>query len=104
MTIETTFAEKVTRPEEADDCLFASLRNDGELNFSFLDIENRIRNITLQEDNLVLLAFQYCFSSAHFGKEVLRVKRDLTTSQDGFVLVTHRCSPGEINLAPEITV
>jgi hypothetical protein len=40
MTIETTFPEKVTYPEEADDCLFASIRNDGELDLSFLDIEN----------------------------------------------------------------
>jgi hypothetical protein len=41
MTIETTFPEKVTCPEEADDCLFASNRNDGELNLSFSDIENQ---------------------------------------------------------------
>ena len=52
MTIETTFPEKVTSSQEADDCLFASLRNDSELNLSFLDIENRIRNIALSEDNL----------------------------------------------------
>jgi hypothetical protein len=96
MTIETTFPEKVTCPEEADDCLFASIRNDGELNLSFSDIENRIRNVTLQEDNLVLLTFQYCFSPAHLGEEVLRVKRGpATLSQDGFTFVTHRCSPGE---------
>jgi hypothetical protein len=49
MTIETTFPEKVTCPEEADDCLFASIRNDGELNLSFSDIENRIRNVTCKK-------------------------------------------------------
>jgi hypothetical protein len=31
MTIEAIFPEKVTRADEAYDCLFTSLRNDGEL-------------------------------------------------------------------------
>ena len=47
MTIETAFAKKVPGREKADDCLLPLLRNDGELDFALLDIENRVRNITL---------------------------------------------------------
>jgi hypothetical protein len=54
-------------------------------NLSLLDIENCIRNVTLREDNLILVTFQYCFSPAYLGEEVLRVKR-----QDGFAFLTHR--------------
>jgi hypothetical protein len=71
MTIETIFPEKVTYPEEADDCLFTSIRNDGELNLSFLDIENRIRNVTLREDNLILLTFEYCFPPPTLARKFL---------------------------------
>src|SRR5205814_9999319 len=90
MTIETIFPEKVTCSDEAHDCLFTSLRNDGELNLPFLDIENRIRNVTLREHNLILVTFQYCFSPAHLGEEALRVKRDTgALSRNGFAFVTH---------------
>jgi hypothetical protein len=39
MTIKTPFANKVTGPEDTDDCFLAPLRNDGELDFTFLDVK-----------------------------------------------------------------
>ena len=47
MAIETPFAKEVTWPKEADDCLLAPPRNDGELDLSLLDVKNRVRNVTL---------------------------------------------------------
>ena len=47
MAIETAFAKKVTGREEADDCLLATLRNDGEFNLTQQDVENRVHNVTL---------------------------------------------------------
>ncbi len=43
MTIETPFANKVTGPEDTDDCFLAPLRNDGELDFALLDVKNSFR-------------------------------------------------------------
>lgn len=47
MTVETSFAKEVTRPEEADDCLFAPLRNNCELDLPLLNVKDRVRTITL---------------------------------------------------------
>jgi hypothetical protein len=44
MTIETPFANKVTGPEDTDDCFLAPLRNDGELDFALLDVKNCVSN------------------------------------------------------------
>ena len=40
MTIETPFANKVTGPEDTDDCFLAPLGNDGELDLALLDVKN----------------------------------------------------------------
>jgi hypothetical protein len=47
MTIETPFANKVTGPEDADNCFLAPLRNDGELDFALLDVKNCVSNSAL---------------------------------------------------------
>src|SRR3984957_12255722 len=40
----------------------------------FLNIENRVRNVSLGEDDLVLAIFQYRFSLAHLGEKHLGIK------------------------------
>ena len=47
MSIETSFAEKVAWTENSDDCFFAMLRNDDQLDIAFLDIKNCIRDRSL---------------------------------------------------------
>ena len=69
MAIETPFAKKVHRFQDSDDGFLAPLGNDGDLDLTALDVKNRIRDITLVEDNLILLIFRYCFSIAHFGEK-----------------------------------
>ena len=59
MTIETCFAKKVAWFQDSYDRLLAPLRNDGELDPSTLDVENRICSLTLAKDDLILLIFRY---------------------------------------------
>jgi len=75
MAIETSFAEKVTRFQNSYDCFLAPLRNDGEFDLARLDVENRVRNVTLGKNNLILLIFLYCFPIAHFGEKFFWIKR-----------------------------
>ena len=42
MAVETPLSKEVTRSNETDDCLFASLRNDGELDLALLNVKNRV--------------------------------------------------------------
>jgi len=52
MAVETSFAKEVTRPEEADDCLLAALRNNRDFDLTLLDVKNRVRNVTLGKKNI----------------------------------------------------
>jgi hypothetical protein len=47
MSIETSFAEKVAWTQNSDDCFFAVLRNDDQLNIALLDVKNGIRDRSL---------------------------------------------------------
>ena len=47
MTVQTPFAKKMTSPKEADDRLFAPLRNYGEFDLALLDVINRVASVTL---------------------------------------------------------
>ena len=44
---KTSLAEEFVRSENCDDCFLPLLRNDGDLHFAFLDVENRITSVTL---------------------------------------------------------
>src|SRR4249920_2860636 len=54
MAIQTSFAEKVTRFQNAYDCFLAPLGNDGELDLALLDVKNGVRRIALPEHNFIL--------------------------------------------------
>jgi hypothetical protein len=43
--------------------------NDRELDLAALDVKDRVRNVTLAENNLALLIFRYCFSIAYQGEK-----------------------------------
>ena len=47
MPIETSFAKKVTKTENPDDCFLTTLRNDGELDLTLQDVKDRVRSCTL---------------------------------------------------------
>ena len=49
---QTSFTEEFVRPKNCDDGFLALLRNDGDLHLAFLDVEDRIRGVSLCEDDL----------------------------------------------------
>src|ERR1700720_3450198 len=79
MPIETSLAKKVTRFQNSNDCFLAPLGNDRELDLAPLDVKNRVRNVTLRKNNLILLIFRYCFSFANLGKKYLGIECRLPT-------------------------
>jgi hypothetical protein len=68
MAIETCFAKKVAWFQDTYDCFLAPLGNDRKLDLAALDVKDRVRNVTLVKNNLVLLIVRYCCSTAYFGE------------------------------------
>src|ERR1700722_10063956 len=77
MAIETSFAKKLTRSQNGDYGFLSLFGNHRELELAFLNIENRVREVALRENNLILLILRYRFSLTDSGKKFLGLKRDL---------------------------
>src|SRR5437773_11460724 len=86
MAIQTSFAKKVTGPQHCNDRFLALLGNDGELDLALLDVKNRVRDLSLRKNNLILPIFGYRFSLAHLGEKFFGIKR-------GFNSLPHKGSP-----------
>jgi hypothetical protein len=78
VTIQTSFAEKVTGFQDCDHCFFALLGNDGEFDLALLDIKNRVRDLSLRKNDLILPIFEYRFSLARLGEKFFGVERGFT--------------------------
>src|SRR4029077_8801191 len=57
----------------------ALLRNDGELDLTLLDVKNRVRDLSLWENDLILPVFGYRFSLANLGKKFFGIKCGLAS-------------------------
>jgi hypothetical protein len=77
LAIQTSFAKKVTGSQDRDYRFPALLGNDSEFYPALLDVENRVRDLSLWENNLIFSIFGYCFSLAHFGEKYFGIKRRL---------------------------
>src|SRR3989442_678722 len=86
MAIQTSFAEKVTWSQDCNHRFLALLGNDGELDLALLDVKNRVRDLSLRKNNLILPIFGYRFSLAHLGEKFFGIKR-------GFNSLPHKGSP-----------
>src|SRR5712692_9693040 len=75
MAIEASFAKKMTGSQNCNDRFLALLGNDGELDLALLDVKNRVRDLSLRKNNLILAIFGYRFSLTHLGKKYLWIKR-----------------------------
>src|ERR1700730_10810906 len=85
MVIQTPFAKKVTRPQDCDHRFLALLGNDGELDLALLDVKNRIRDLSLRKNNLILSIFGYRFPLVHVGEKYFGIKRGFNSlSHKGF--------------------
>src|SRR5207237_5738114 len=74
MAIQTSFAKKVTWSQDCNHRFLALLGNDGEFDLALLDVENRVRDLSLRKDNLILPIFGNRFSLAHLGEKYFWIK------------------------------
>jgi DNA-binding transcriptional LysR family regulator len=71
---QTSFSEELVRTQNCDDGFLALLRNDGDLRLAFLDIEDRIRRVSLGKDDLVLVVRANAPALANLGEKRFRIK------------------------------
>lgn len=74
MTVHAPFPEELADPQNSDNCLLALLGYDDDLDPAFLNIEYTVCRITLGENDLVLVEFEYGFTLADFGEKLLRIE------------------------------
>ena len=86
MAIQISFAKKVTWSQDGNHRFLALLGNDSEFDLALLDLKNRVRDVSLRENNLILPIFGYRFSLAHFGEKFFGIER-------GFNSLPHKGSP-----------
>src|SRR6266481_9632942 len=79
MAIQTSFAEKVAWSQDCNHRFLALLGNDGEFDLALLDVKNRVRDLSLRKNNLILPIFGYCFSLAHLGEKFFGIESGLTS-------------------------
>jgi hypothetical protein len=68
MAIQTSFAKKVTWSQDGNHRFLALLGNDGEFDLALLDVKNRVRDLSLRKNNLIVPIFGYRFSLAYLGE------------------------------------
>ena len=71
---QTSFTEEIIRTQNCDDGFLALFRNDGDLHLAFLDIEDRIRGISLGKDNLLLAVLTNAVALANLGEKRFRIE------------------------------
>lgn len=57
MTVQTSLAEELAGFEDPDHRFLALIRKDDDLDPVFLNVEYRVRRLSLGEDDLILLVF-----------------------------------------------
>src|ERR1700731_2844779 len=67
MAVQTSFAQELTWSQNCNHRFLALLGNDGELDLAFLNVKNRVRDLSLRENDLILPEFGDRFPLAHGG-------------------------------------
>src|ERR1700731_4054666 len=94
MAIETSFAEKLTWFQDGDHRFLALLGNDRELDLALLDVKDRVRDLSLRKNNLILSIFGYRFSLAHLGEKYFGIKRGFNSlPHKGSLSLSHKGGP-----------
>jgi hypothetical protein len=57
MAVQTSFAKKMTGSRDCNHRLLALLGNDSELDLALLNVEDRVRDVALRENNLIRPVF-----------------------------------------------
>jgi len=92
MAIQTSFAKKMTGSYDGNHRLLALLGNDGQLDVASLNVKDRVRRVSLGEDNLILPVLCHGLSLAHLGEKFFGIKR-------GFDFLPHGGLPFLVLLA-----
>ena len=69
MAVKAALAEELAGFQDRNHGFLALLRQHGELDPAFLDVEYRIGDVTLGENALVLVKFEDRFPRSHFGEK-----------------------------------
>jgi hypothetical protein len=69
LAIETAFAKELTGLQNCDDRFLALIGYDDDLDPAFLDVKNRIRDVALGENDLILSVFRYRFPGPDLGEK-----------------------------------
>src|ERR1700730_13100402 len=72
---KTSFTEEIVRSKHCDDGFLALLRNNGDLHLAALDVEDRIRRVSLGKDDLVLAVLPNAAALANRGEKRFRIER-----------------------------
>src|SRR3984893_9032340 len=72
---KTSFTEELVRSKHCDDGFLALLRNHGDLHLAALDVEDRIRRVSLGKDDLVLAVLPNAAALANHGEKRFRIER-----------------------------
>src|ERR1700694_3091238 len=79
MAIQASFAKKLTWSQDRNHRFLALLGDDSELDLALLDVENRVRDLSLRKNNLIPPIFGYRFSLAHLGEKRFGIERCLAS-------------------------
>jgi hypothetical protein len=55
MAVQTSFAQELTWSQNCNHRFLALLGNDGELDLAFLNVKNRVRDLSLRKNNLAIV-------------------------------------------------
>jgi hypothetical protein len=75
MAVHAAFAKELARLQDSDHGFLPLLGYDDDLHPPFLDIEDRIRLVSLGKDDVSLAEFKDGLSFADVGEKLLRIKR-----------------------------
>ena len=67
MAIEASFAKELSRFQDSDHGFLALFGDNEDLDPSLLNIKNRVRGLSLRENDLVLVEIQYRFALTDLG-------------------------------------
>src|SRR4249920_583309 len=95
MAIQTSFTEKVAGSQDCNHRFLALLGNDSELDLALLDVKNRVRDLSLRKNNLILSIFGYHFSFAHLGEKYFGIKRGFNSlpHKGSSLFLSHKGGP-----------
>ena len=86
---KTSFTEKIVRSKHCDDGFLALLRNDGDLHLAALDVEDRIRGVSLRNDDRALAVLPNAAALANLGEKRFRIERRLAFNRHDTTFRSH---------------